>query len=156
MSESTVRLTPESIEEITRRIAKKAPEIEYEVTIPDDRRDNAAKGASLLWARILECEYEYIDSAQDSDDILDVVEAAGLDIDSLMDDNEALEVDSSHFPNYDNYRVSMDDFRVALFRAIESDLSSAWMNLIREEVKGVHGEDPLEGGGGLRFPASED
>lgn len=148
---STINFTPESIQEITHRITAKAGEIEYAITIPQDATADVAKGAPQVWAKVLECEYAYIDSARD--DTEDIAEEVGLDLDGFMDANESLKVEHFWFPDGEFQPVSLEEFRVALHRAVVSDLASAWEALVRDVIEEVCGVDPLGGGDGLFFPA---
>lgn len=147
-----ITLTAESIEEITHRITEQSAEIEYNISISGDDRESAAKGAPLFWKKVLEDEYEYIDSAQDPEVMEDICEEAGLDIDSLLEANETLKVEHFWFPDGEGKPVSLEDFRVALVRAVISDLASAWMATVREVIEEVCGLDPLGGNDGLTFP----
>lgn len=147
-----ITLTAESIEKIARRVAEKSVEIDYEVRIPSDEREGVQKGASLFWEHVLEHEYQYIDSAQDPEVMEDICEEAGLDIDSLLEANETLKVEHFWFPDGEGKPVSLEGFRVALVRAVISDLASAWMATVREVIEEVCGLDPLGGNDGLTFP----
>lgn len=145
-------LTPVSIEEIAHLVAEKATDITYEVHFPEDDRKFAAKGASLYWAKVVENEDQYIDETRDSDAMEDLIEEAGLNLEDLADNNSSLRIDLSNLPNGDLGTASMDDFKIALQRAIISDLGSAWSDAVREAIVTVCGIDPQGGGDGLTFP----
>lgn len=151
MSEA-INLTPETIETITHRVTERAGEIKYNVTIPADEREAVVKGAPLVWSKIVESEYQYIDSARDEGVTDEVLLEAEVDIEALMDANEDYEVEWHHLPNHDASRISHGGFLVGLSRAITDDLASAWEDVIREVIEEVCGLDPLGGGDGLTFP----
>lgn len=150
---NAIDLTPETIETITRLIAEKADGIEYDINIPREAHETVTKGAPLMWAKVLEFEYQYVDSAQEVGVPEEVFHETDLDIDTLIDANDAYQIDQFFLPSGEGKPLSLQDFQVALFRAITDDLNSAWMDAIRKVVKEVHGEDPLGGGDGLTFPA---
>lgn len=147
-----ITLTPASIEEIARLVTEKAPDITYEVHFPQDDREFAAKGASLYWAKVVENQDQYIDDTLDSDAMEDLIEEAGLNLEDLADNNGSLRIDLTNLPNGDLGTASLDDFKIALQRAIISDLGSAWSNAVREAIITVCGTDPQGGGDGLTFP----
>ena len=149
---NTINLTPESIETITSRITARSESIEYSIHIPRDQREAVSKGASLMWAKVVEYEYRYIDSAQDKGVAEEVFDEADIDIDSLIDANESYSVEQFFLPSGEGKPLSLEDFQVGLSRAVTDDLVSAWQALIREVIEEVHGEDPLGGNEGLVFP----
>lgn len=152
---NAINLTPASIAEITRRITAKADEIEYEIYVPSEVGKAVAKGAPLMWAKILEFEYQYIDSVVDDGVLDEVLYEADFDIDSLVDANESYQIQQFFLPNGEGMPLSLEDFQVALSRAITDDLQSAWLDVIRRVIEGVHGEDPLGVGEGLTFPEGD-
>lgn len=149
---NAITLTREDIQTITRRVTEQSDSITYGVKVPEDEQERISKGAPLIWVQVQNLEYQYIDSAEDDGVVDEVFYEAGLDIDSLIDANEALKVDHYHFPKDEGEPLSLEDFRVGLSRAVLSDLSSAWVALIRSVIEEVCGEDPLGGGDGLTFP----
>lgn len=149
---NTIDLTPETIKTITRLIAEKADGIEYDINIPREAHEAVAKGAPLMWAKVLEFEYQYVDSAQEEGVPEEVFHEADLGIDTLIDANDAYQIDQFFLPSGEGKPLSLQDFWIALSRAVTDDLSSAWMDVIRKAVKEVYGEDPLGGGDGLTFP----
>lgn len=151
----TINLTPESIEKITRFVAKKAPGIGYEITIPKDAKEAIEKGVNLVWKKIVEEEMQYIDGVYDMEIVDEVLDEVEVDIDDLIEANESLKVEQFFLPGGEGKPVSLEEFRVALLRAVTDDLKSAWMDVIRKAVEEVHGEDPLGGGDGLAFPEAD-
>lgn len=142
----SIILTSDAIAQVAEAITNEASNISYNVDVDTDEM---ARCVILAWERIVEMEFEHIDSIQEDDEIKEILRKSDIDLQDIIENNDDFGVESYWFEQKTS--MSLNEFKQCIEWAILSDLGSAWVNLIRETIQGIFGEDPLGNNEGVKF-----
>lgn len=142
----SIILTLDTIAQVTEAITNEASNISYNVDVD---ADEMARCVILTWERIVEMEFENIDSLQEDDEIKKILRKSDIDLQDMIENNDDFGVESYWFEQ--KTAMSLNEFKQCIEWSILSDLGSAWVNLIRETIQDIFGEDPLGNNEGVKF-----
>lgn len=159
---SAITISPKQVAQISEIIEHNSLNISYEINTPSREVEATLNsGALLVWKATVKEEHQFIDFIQDKEETDDYFTQLGLDMRAFIDSNADYELSEdsivSLFGNRGNQFLSrsgeiiesftLADVRGILTREILREISSAWMDCIRQAIEEVTETDPLSVGG---------
>lgn len=133
-------ITNEQAQEITGIINTRAPHVAYEVFVPNHAQALMNEALKQYWQVVLDChpnridwEYEQVQETLNEESVLEF----------LVESNENTEFESTWIDYLSNNGTfTFGDLQDAYARTIVDDVTSAWVQTIRDAVEEVCGFDP--------------